>query len=292
MSRSQSKLARLLRFRRLTSPTKAHVSAVDSAVRLLAIAACCMLLVSCVPFLTAKKDDPPSKPLAEDSPALKKATIPDDVDSLPRSMPMPKEGTSPASVVDGGEPGKAPTPETGVDSTGQRSHATRDRFPERVMSAKAEREESPLKVPNLPPPRSVPAHRGPGSAGSPTEKDVAKTAPGADEKKAEAPLGRIEKYDHAKYKDTIRNKAMALVNKEPSCFLARLCHDSITDRWSLNIYQKDQKTYSFVAYEWDTVAASWARLFDSGKHPLKKWKNHITASESQRNCSVLKGSLR
>jgi hypothetical protein len=124
--------------------------------------------------------------------------------------------------------------------------------------------------------------------------DTSRTGPKAGQKEATAQVSgpRIQKHDHAKYVARIRNRAIDLVNKDSSSFLARLCRDTITDQWSLNIYQKDDKNYFFTAYSWDPVSGEWARSFDSGKQPLARWKHHIRASESGRECRVLKGNLR
>jgi hypothetical protein len=288
----KSKLARLRRSRRLWSHGSERVLAGDSIVRLLALVVCCTLLISCVPFLTAKKESASLGSSADPAPALQKATISDEADHLPRSLPVEKQSTSSPFVVDRSPSGKAPTREAGADPIRDRVHDEQGQSAGRLASAKTEEDKGSARSVDQPPPDRRPEFSGSEKVIPGKDKDAERSSPRTDEKKTQPRAARVEKYDHAKYEDTIRSKAIALVNRDSSAFLARLCRDSITDQWFLNIYHKDQKTYSFVAYSWDQVAGSWAKSFDSGKQPLTTWKNHITASEAQRSCKVLKGSLR
>ena len=108
-----------------------------------------------------------------------------------------------------------------------------------------------------------------------------------------APHGPVfEKPDHRKYSNEIKNKAIDLVNKNADASLARLCRDSITDEWSLTIYRKRGKVFTFVIYSWDPIDEQWHESLESGKRPLAMWKSHIEYSRAGRDCDVLKSLTR
>lgn len=100
----------------------------------------------------------------------------------------------------------------------------------------------------------------------------------------------FKKHDHAKYVSMIRNKAIDTLNKEPSCDIARLCRDSFTDNWSLILYAKSGKYYSYSVYTWDEIDGSWVASYTSEKRPVASMKKHVGFSSAGKTCQTLKGS--
>jgi hypothetical protein len=98
----------------------------------------------------------------------------------------------------------------------------------------------------------------------------------------------FQKPDHVEYSNEIKNKAIDLTNREAHASLVQLCKDSITGEWSLTIYKKGRKTFSFVIYSWDPIDQQWHETLDSGKRPLSMWDHHIKFSRDGRHCDVLK----
>jgi len=250
-----------------------------------------VLLVSCVPFLTAKKDAP-SEATGNRPPARQKSTTAEQADRLPPADPADKRSALSAPSGETKPATDTTVPKADADRTRQRSDDGRTSSSEKLASAKTAAEEDQVRrAGQFPPARKLgSAQLEEGLLGK--DKDRGGTTAGEVAERAKSRDVRIEKHDHAKYVARIKSKAIDLVNKNPSSFLARLCRDTITDQWLLNIYEKDQKTYSFTAYSWDPVTGTWGQSFPSGKQPLAKWKHHIRASESGRECKVLKGSLR
>lgn len=99
----------------------------------------------------------------------------------------------------------------------------------------------------------------------------------------------FQKHDHSKYKERIKNKAIDNLNKHREATYATLCRDTMTDLWTLTIYRKKKRSFSFISFFWDEIDGKWEKGFDSGKMPLKRWKGHLRYSRSQKACTVLKG---
>lgn len=100
--------------------------------------------------------------------------------------------------------------------------------------------------------------------------------------------GSYKKHDHARYVRLIEDKAREKLKDHRDSSLARMCKDSATDQWTLNIYRKDAKTYSFISYSWDEVDEKWEEIFVSRKQPLARWKSHLDFTAARRKCRMLK----
>lgn len=100
----------------------------------------------------------------------------------------------------------------------------------------------------------------------------------------------FEKHDHSKYISAIRGKAIDQVNKERDVVLAKICRNTTTEEWSLTLYRKKQRTYSFVSYVWDEIDEKFEQAFVSDQRPISGWKQHLEFSSSDKECAVLKGS--
>ncbi len=103
--------------------------------------------------------------------------------------------------------------------------------------------------------------------------------------------GSIKKHDHLQYVQLIEEKAREMLKEHRDASLVRICKDSTTDQWTMNVYGKDAKSYSFISYTWDEVDEKWEKSFESRKQPLKRWKSHLDFSAARKTCKVLKGSL-
>lgn len=100
----------------------------------------------------------------------------------------------------------------------------------------------------------------------------------------------FRKHDHSKYVTLIRNKAIDRVNKEKNSDLARLCRDRTTDQWSLTIYRRADKSYSFIYLVWDEIDEKWEESYSADRRPISGWKQHLDFSASGKECKVLKGN--
>lgn len=99
----------------------------------------------------------------------------------------------------------------------------------------------------------------------------------------------FKKHDHAQYVKTIKNKAIDVLNKQPNSTQAIFCTDRVTERRSLTIYFKRQKSYSFTYYEWDDVDQEMKEIFSAEKVPISRWKEHLQYADQDKECSILKG---
>ena len=99
----------------------------------------------------------------------------------------------------------------------------------------------------------------------------------------------FQKHDHAKYVRTIKNKAIDRLNKSRAATHAILCRNPTTDQWSLTIYSKGQRSYSYVSYAWDDVDEDWEKIFSDKRVPLSRWRQHVRYSTQDKECSPLKG---
>ena len=102
----------------------------------------------------------------------------------------------------------------------------------------------------------------------------------------------FKKHDHAKYKQRIKNKAIDKLNQQREVTHATLCRDTMTDLWTLTLYRKGKGSFSFISYFWDEIDGTWEKGFDSGRIPLKRWRNHLRSSKREKSCTVLKGAHR
>ena len=101
----------------------------------------------------------------------------------------------------------------------------------------------------------------------------------------------LKKHDHSKYVAAIKGKAIDRVNKSSNVDLARICRDTTTDEWSLTLYHKREKAYSFVSYIWDEIDEKWEEAFSSDQRPIAGWKQHLNFSSAGKKCDVIKGRL-
>jgi len=123
-----------------------------------------------------------------------------------------------------------------------------------------------------------------------TEPEKVQASENKSEKDKGLPDFSFRKHDHSKYVVLIRNKAIDRVNKEKNADLARLCRDRTTDQWSLTIYRRAEKLYSFVYLVWDEIDEKWEESYSADKRPLSGWKQHLDFSASGKECKVLKGN--
>jgi len=124
-----------------------------------------------------------------------------------------------------------------------------------------------------------------------TEALAATDSSGAEEKKDKSarPDPGIKKHDHAAYKRQVKNKAIDIVNNDAKCSLAKLCKDFITEEWTLTLFTKGDKTFSFTAHVWDPIGEKWKQTFTSTPRPIKNWVTHLRVTSSGRECELLKG---
>jgi len=97
-------------------------------------------------------------------------------------------------------------------------------------------------------------------------------------------------HDHAKYVAEIRNKAIDQLNKERDVDFVRLCRNTTTDQWSLTMYRRAERSYSFTDYAWNEINLRWEKVFTSDKKPISGWKQHLDFSAAGKECKLLKGS--
>ncbi|MFH0958050.1 MAG: hypothetical protein V1897_05025, partial [Pseudomonadota bacterium] len=100
----------------------------------------------------------------------------------------------------------------------------------------------------------------------------------------------FKKHNHQEYVTRIKNLAIDEVNKEPDSFYANICNNSTTDDWTLRIYFRSNKTFSYKSFVWDSIDDKWNRDYESEKRPLNTWKKHLAFASSGKKCKALKGS--
>jgi len=98
----------------------------------------------------------------------------------------------------------------------------------------------------------------------------------------------FKKHDHVKYLRLITNKAIDRVNEAKDSAHAALCKDSMTEQWSLTIYFRQAKTFSFVVYVWDEVDENWVESLRADKRPLVQWKSRLDYQTSGKDCRLIK----
>lgn len=103
--------------------------------------------------------------------------------------------------------------------------------------------------------------------------------------------GSFTKHNHVQYVELIEQKAREKLKDHRDVSMARMCKDSTTDQWTMNIYRKEPKSYSFISYAWDEVDQKWEKSFESRRQPITRWHSHLEFSAARKNCKVLKGSL-
>lgn len=105
------------------------------------------------------------------------------------------------------------------------------------------------------------------------------------------PEGPLKKFDHVKYMEHMRSRAIDLVNKEPNCSHAILCKDSITEGWSLAIYRIKDGHYTSSILDWDEIDEKWTEAFVSERKPVSQLKEHLKISIIGKECKPLKGTI-
>lgn len=138
------------------------------------------------------------------------------------------------------------------------------------------------------PPAGKRTFGGPESPKSVEERLASGTEPGEG---GDNGAGSFKKHDHLQYVQLIEKKALEIVKKHREATLVRVCKDTTTDQWTMNIYSKDAKGYSFTSYAWDEVDEKWEESFESRRQPIKRWKSHLDFSAARKTCKVLKGTL-
>lgn len=102
----------------------------------------------------------------------------------------------------------------------------------------------------------------------------------------------FKKHDHVGYVEVIKTKADELVKKQSNCTLARLCRHTITDEWTLQVYVRRAKTFSFVLYSWDEIDEKWEKSYESEDRPATQWEHHLRFSSASKECTDIKGKER
>jgi len=263
-----------------------------SAVVAVAIVGLSALFASCVPFVTAKKGNAPSKEASQGRPRLIKPTISGGTGPVAASGKT-TIGEDIRGSVDG--KGTFPAGSTQVETT-------RSSESKRVQPGTATDLRTPAAKSSRPP-RSGKRTAGNGISSRKTSSH-SKSAPARGTKGKSEPSTqndaipaadtdlKFEKPDHAKYVNKIRNKAIDKVNRERLCQLARLCNDSITEEWLLTLYFTEAKTYVFRAYVWDAIDGKWREAFASTKEPLSTLQRHLKISAGGKKCTVLKNIIK
>ncbi len=121
-------------------------------------------------------------------------------------------------------------------------------------------------------------------------KDTKPDLVSSDDSSGQESQSAFKKHDHSKYVTMIRNKAIDALNKEPDCDVARLCRNSFTDHWSLTLYVKKGKYYTYTVYTWDEIDGNWVESYTSENRPVETLKKHISFSSAGKTCQTLKGS--
>ena len=106
------------------------------------------------------------------------------------------------------------------------------------------------------------------------------------------PEGPLKKFDHSKYLEQLRSKAMDLVKKEPNCSHAFLCKDSITEDWRLYMYRAAGAHFTTKAVAWDEIDEKFEENEDSDeKRPASQFKEHLRILTVGKECKALKGTI-
>lgn len=127
----------------------------------------------------------------------------------------------------------------------------------------------------------------PSAAGTPAPKNETDKSSSRDEPAKEGP----KKFDHVKYLEQIRSKAIDLVNKERNCSHAVLCKDSITEGWTLSIYRVQDRHFTSAVFMWDDIDEKWEEALVPDKRPVAQLKEHLKISAEGKECKPLKGAM-
>jgi hypothetical protein len=241
-------------------------------------------LPACVPSIFSKKEAsiPESKngQKAELIKPLIAATAAEDTTdktSAPERVPGRSENSG----------GTSATARSGSDDPRGSSDLTRTSADPAVQDTQAPDEESKGRKPGT----TVKSDKDNARIASPEKTSLAgkeKTSD-SDSEALEAEDAAFKHHDHAKYVTDIRNKAIDQLNKEKDTDLVRLCRNTTTDQWSLTMYRKVDRTYSFTDYAWDEINLKWEKVFSSGKKPVSGWKQHLDFTAAGKECRILKG---
>jgi hypothetical protein len=102
----------------------------------------------------------------------------------------------------------------------------------------------------------------------------------------------FKKHDHVGYVELVKKKAQELIAKQSDCTFARLCRHSVTDEWTLQVYVREPKSFSFVLYSWDEIDEKWQKSYTSEKRPSAQWDHHLRFTSASKECTDLKGKAR
>jgi hypothetical protein len=243
--------------------------------------ALCLLLAACSQSLTNWNRSASSGPKAPGKDGLKKPRIAessthdkdglikpslaeftaDDKEKVAKSSPPPLQKTASNNVA-----------EEKVPEIPQRITRTSDDADKRQPTEKT-----------IPDTSSKPSDAKKSDAKDETSKPSSK-----DESVQEGPL---RKFDHVKYLEQIRSKAIDLVNKERNCSNAVLCKDSITEGWSLSIYRVQDHHFTSAVFIWDDIDEKWEEALVPDKRPVAQLKEHLKISAVGKECKPLKGAM-
>jgi hypothetical protein len=252
-----------------------------ASLRLIMTVALCLLLGACSQSLTNWKRSASSGPKApgkdglikpriaeksaHDKDGLIKPTVAeftaDDKEKVAKSAPPPFQKTAGSNVSE------KVVPET----------------PRRITRTSVEADKRQPTEKTIPDTSSKPS-----DARTPDSKNEAPKSSAKDELAQEEPL---RKFDHVKYLEKIRSKAIDLVNKERNCSHAILCKDSITEAWSLSLYRVLDRQFTSAVFVWDDIDEKWEEALVPDKRPVAQLKEHLKISAVGKECKPLKGAM-
>ena len=126
-----------------------------------------------------------------------------------------------------------------------------------------------------------------------SETDKTKTAdPAVESDETDKKSRAFKQHDHVAYVERLKSKADELIKKEQRCTLARLCRHTITDEWTLQLYVRQPKSFSFSLYSWDEIDEKWKQSYESETNPGSQWEHHLRFSSAHKECSDLKRKQR
>jgi hypothetical protein len=251
------------------------------------VAFCCMWLSGCVSILASRKGSPSSDKKIAATKGLIKPRLADSLDpGAPNTAESRDKGNSDGKQASGDRFGSDEKPAGIAKTLAALDQRGVDKSPppgkKTVASTKSLRE--PLD-------EALPAKRESVNSEVPPKPTGGKKAgsSSADKTKDSNEIG-FKKHDHSKYISLIRGKAIDQVNKEKDVVLARICRNTTTEEWSLTLYRKRKRTYSFASYVWDEIDEKFEQAFVSDQRPISGWKQHLQFMSSDKECMVLKGS--
>lgn len=251
------------------------------SLRLIMTVALCLLLAACSQSLTNWNRSASSGPKAPGKDGLKKPRI---AESTTRDKDgLIKPSLAEFTAGDKEKVAKDSPPPLQKTASNNVSEKKVPEIPQRITRTSEEADKrQPIEktIPDTSPK--------PSDAVKLESKNEAPKASPKDEAAQEAPL---RKFDHVKYLEQIRSKAIDLVNKERNCSHAILCKDSITEGWSLSVYRVQDHHFTSAVFIWDDIDEKWEEALVPDKRPVAQLKDHLKISAFGKECKPLKGAM-